>query len=137
MFAVRAGSSTRFEERVAPMAGSARSLLCIQILQILASPASSDTKELLFWVRIDSKCLVRPFLVLLLDFLDTLDWIARAFLASLVLAVVANLIRTVGCLATMACAFDPHTNFLLNPLSVACHGPSPLVRAQGQTILGE
>lgn len=90
-------------------------------LHILPSPARHDGEDLLFLFLGRSSCLILRLVVLLLDFLDTLGRIARTLLASPMLAVVADLVGTIGSLATVACALDPHPNFLLNPLSVARH----------------
>ena len=106
-------------------------------LHILPSPARPDSEQLLFCVLARSSRLVLRFVVLLLNLFDTFGRIARTFLASLMLAVAADLIGAIASLATMTCAPDPHADFLLNSFSVARHRPSPLVRTEGHAIFGK
>lgn len=76
--------------------------------------------------------------VQILGVLGLLDRIARAGLASLVAALHAGLVVSVGRLATMALAMDTHPDRLVDALhTVGRHRRRPFIRLQRQTVFLE
>lgn len=63
--------------------------------------------------------------------------ISRAFLAADMLAVDADLVRSIGRLASVTDPTDPHANRLLHPFHVQIARGHPFMRFQRQSVLGE
>ena len=62
---------------------------------------------------------------------------SKALLASLMLAIAADVVGSIDILASVANTFDPQTNFLFDPLNVRCRRPRPFTRTDCQAIFSK
>lgn len=137
------GSSSRDEKVLALVAVPADTLLRRTTLKVGTTGTALDGQILLLLGRLGSNLRSgrgnggggggSSSLTLLLG------RVARTLLATSVLALLANTVRSKGGLATVALAVDTHTDGLLHTLDVliGSAGSNPFVRFKGQAVFGE
>lgn len=143
------GSSSRDEKVLALVAVPADTLLRRTTLKVGTTGTALDGQILLLLGRLGSNLRSgrgnggggsSSLTLLSLSLgLVLLGRVARTLLATSVLALLANTVRSKGGLATVALAVDTHTDGLFHTLDVliGSAGSNPFVRFKGQAVFGE